>query len=216
MKYKAVLFDMDGTVLDTLQDLTDSVNYTLAHFGMPQRSKAEVCSFTGNAALRLIQLSVPEGSSDELVDEVLAFYKPYYNEHCLIKTCPYGGIPELMKELKDKGLKLAVISNKPHQTVCELSNVFFTGLLDISVGDEPSLRKRKPAPDSLFTAARQFGLDISECVYVGDSEVDVLTARNAGMDCIAVSWGFRSRGQLIEAGASLIVDSVAELRQQLL
>ena len=182
MKYKAVLFDMDGTVLDTLQDLADSVNHTLAHFGMPLRSTEEVCSFTGNAALRLIQLSVPEGSSDELVSEVLDYYKPYYNEHCLIKTCPYEGIPGLLGELKAAGYKLAVISNKPHMTVCELSGVFFKGLLDISVGDEPSLRKRKPAPDSLFSAVKEFGLDISECVYVGDSEVDVLTARNAGME----------------------------------
>ena len=204
MKYQAVLFDMDGTVLDTLDDLCDSINHSLAEFSLPQVSREHVRQCLGNGAAFLVSHSIPAGSSPELEADVLAFYKPWYDAHCLIKTAPYEGILPMMQSLKEQGLRLAIISNKPDRAVQELSDAFFPGLLELSVGESPSVR-RKPAPDTVLTAASQIGLSVDQCGYVGDSEVDLQTARNAGMDCISVTWGFRDEAQLIEAGASVLV-----------
>ena len=215
MRCKAVLFDMDGTVLDTLGDLTNAVNHTLRVFGMPERTRREAASFLGNGAAYLVSHSVPSGCSPELEAEVLAFYKPWYDAHCLIKTAPYEGILPMMHALKKQGLRLAIISNKPDRAVQELSAAFFPDLLELSVGESPSVR-RKPAPDTVLTAAAQIGLSVDQCVYVGDSEVDLLTARNAGMDCISVTWGFRDEPQLIEAGAVTLVHTPKELEELLL
>ena len=215
MRYKAVLFDMDGTVLDTLADLTNAVNHVLALYGMPQRTPREVAGFLGNGAERLLTLSVPAGTSRETVREMLAVYQPWYDAHCLIKTAPYDGILPLMQELKEHGLRLAIISNKPDRAVQELSAAFFPGLLELSVGESPSVR-RKPAPDTVLKAAAQIGLPVDQCVYVGDSEVDLQTARNAGMDCISVTWGFRDEPQLLDAGAATLVHTTKELRDLLL
>ena len=215
MKYQAVLFDMDGTVLDTLDDLCDSINHSLAEFSLPQVSREHVRQCLGNGAAFLVSHSIPAGSSPELEADVLAFYKPWYDAHCLIKTAPYEGILPMMQSLKEQGLRLAIISNKPDRAVQELSDAFFPGLLELSVGESPSVR-RKPAPDTVLTAASQIGLSVDQCVYVGDSEVDLQTARNAGMDCISVTWGFRDEAQLIEAGASVLVYSTEELTALLL
>ena len=215
MKYQAVLFDMDGTVLDTLDDLCDSINHSLAEFSLPQVSREHVRQCLGNGAAFLVSHSIPAGSSPELVADVLAFYKPWYDAHCLIKTAPYEGILPMMQSLKEQGLRLAIISNKPDRAVQELSDAFFPGLLELSVGESPSVR-RKPAPDTVLTAASQIGLPVDQCVYVGDSEVDLQTARNAGMDCISVTWGFRDEAQLIEAGASVLVRTPEELESLLL
>ena len=215
MKYQAVLFDMDGTVLDTLDDLCDSINHSLAEFSLPQVSREHVRQCLGNGAAFLVSHSIPAGSSPELEAEVLAFYKPWYDAHCLIKTAPYEGILPMMQSLKEQGLRLAIISNKPDRAVQELSDAFFPGLLELSVGESPSVR-RKPAPDTVLTAASQIGLSVDQCVYVGDSEVDLQTARNAGMDCISVTWGFRDEAQLIEAGASVLVRTPEELESLLL
>ena len=215
MKYQAVLFDMDGTVLDTLDDLYDSVNRSLAEFSLPPVSKAHVRRCLGNGAAYLVSHSVPAGCSPALEAEVLAFYKPWYDAHCLIKTAPYEGILPMMHALKKQGLRLAIISNKPDRAVQELSAAFFPDLLELSVGESPSVR-RKPAPDTVLTAAAQIGLSVDQCVYVGDSEVDLLTARNAGMDCISVTWGFRDEPQLIEAGAATLVHTPKELEGLLL
>ena len=215
MKYQAVLFDMDGTVLDTLDDLCDSINHSLAEFSLPQVSREHVRQCLGNGAAFLVSHSIPAGSSPELVADVLAFYKPWYDAHCLIKTAPYEGILPMMQSLKEQGLRLAIISNKPDRAVQELSDAFFPGLLELSVGESPSVR-RKPAPDTVLTAASQIGLSVDKCVYVGDSEVDLQTARNAGMDCISVTWGFRDEAQLIEAGASVLVRTPEELESLLL
>ena len=215
MKYQAVLFDMDGTVLDTLDDLCDSINHSLAEFSLPQVSREHVRQCLGNGAAFLVSHSIPAGSSPELEADVLAFYKPWYDAHCLIKTAPYEGILPMMQSLKEQGLRLAIISNKPDRAVQELSDAFFPGLLELSVGESPSVR-RKPAPDTVLTAASQIGLSVDQCVYVGDSEVDLQTARNAGMDCISVTWGFRDEAQLIEAGASVLVRTPEELESFLL
>ena len=215
MKYQAVLFDMDGTVLDTLDDLCDSINHSLAEFSLPQVSREHVRQCLGNGAAFLVSHSIPAGSSPELEADVLAFYKPWYDAHCLIKTAPYEGILPMMQSLKEQGLRLAIISNKPDRAVQELSDAFFPGLLELSVGESPSVR-RKPAPDTVLTAASQIGLSVDQCVYVGDSEVDLQTARNAGMDCVSVTWGFRDEAQLIEAGASVLVRTPEELKSLLL
>ena len=215
MKYQAVLFDMDGTVLDTLDDLCDSISHSLAEFSLPQVSREHVRQCLGNGAAFLVSHSIPAGSSPELEADVLAFYKPWYDAHCLIKTAPYEGILPMMQSLKEQGLRLAIISNKPDRAVQELSDAFFPGLLELSVGESPSVR-RKPAPDTVLTASSQIGLSVDQCVYVGDSEVDLQTARNAGMDCISVTWGFRDEAQLIEAGASVLVRTPEELESLLL
>ena len=215
MKYQAVLFDMDGTVLDTLDDLCDSINHSLAEFSLPQVSREHVRQCLGNGAAFLVSHSIPADCSPDLEANVLAFYKPWYDAHCLIKTAPYEGILPMMQSLKEQGLRLAIISNKPDRAVQELSDAFFPGLLELSVGESPSVR-RKPAPDTVLTAASQIGLSVDQCVYVGDSEVDLQTARNAGMDCISVTWGFRDEAQLIEAGASVLVRTPEELESLLL
>ena len=178
-------------------------------------SREHVRQCLGNGAAFLVSHSIPAGSSPELEADVLAFYKPWYDAHCLIKTAPYEGILPMMQSLKEQGLRLAIISNKPDRAVQELSDAFFPGLLELSVGESPSVR-RKPAPDTVLTAASQIGLSVDQCVYVGDSEVDLQTARNAGMDCISVTWGFRDEAQLIEAGASVLVRTPEELESLLL
>lgn len=214
MKYKAVLFDMDGTVLDTLEDLKDAANATLRAFGMPERSLEEVRCFVGNGALRLFEQAVIPGSSEQCIQEALAWFKEYYDRHCLIKTAPYDGIMELLARLRAQGVKLAVVSNKPDSAVRELSRLFFADYMEYSIGQQDSIA-RKPAPDMLYLTVGKMGLELADCVYVGDSEVDVATARNAGMDCVCVSWGFRTVAELEAAGATCIVHNTRELFEKL-
>lgn len=214
MKYDAVLYDMDGTVLDTLGDLCDSVNHALAHFSFPPRTPQEIAQFLGNGARRLIALSCPEGTDEETQEKVLAFYMPWYDEHCRIKTAPYDGIVEMMHKLKAMGVKQAVISNKPDSAVKPLAEEFFSGLLEFAVGESSEVR-RKPAPDSVLAAAKYMNIALDRCVYIGDTEVDIETAKNAGTDCISVTWGFRSAEQLTEAGAKVMVDNAEELFDRL-
>ena len=215
MRYKAVLFDMDGTVLDTLDDLADSVNRSLREFGLPEVSRFQVGQSLGNGAKYLIRHCLPEGSDEALCEQVLSFYKPWYDAHCLIKTKPYDGILQLMETLRADGVSQAIISNKPDSAVQELAEAFFPGLMDVVIGESPAV-KRKPSPDTVLAAASQMGLMASDCVYIGDTEVDLETARNAGMDCIPVSWGFRTEEQLLAAGAEEIIRSPEELKKKLL
>lgn len=210
MKYEAVLLDMDGTVLDTLEDLTDAVNAALREFGLPAVEEGKVRASLGNGAARLIQCCAPEDCGQARREQVLAWYKPYYDAHCRIKTRPYQGIVPMMERLKAQGVKLAIISNKPDPAVKELAAAFFPGLLDSAVGESETIR-RKPDPDAVLTAAEQLGVSREKCVYVGDSEVDVMTAKNAGMDGIAVSWGFRDVDWLEAHGAEKIARSAEEL-----
>ena len=206
MAYRGVLWDMDGTVLDTLEDLWAAVNVSLRQFSLPEASLDAVRAGLGNGAAHLISCVTPE----ERRQEVLAFYKPYYDAHCNIKTGPHPGILPLMESLRRRGVKQAIISNKPDPAVQELARVYFPGLLDFCAGESEAVR-RKPNPDAVLRAVEQMGLPLAECVYVGDTEVDLATAKNAGMACIAVSWGFRSREQLLDAGAIRIASSAAEL-----
>lgn len=208
--YKAVLFDMDGTVLDTLGDLTDAVNHSLRRFGMPGRSSEEVKSYLGQGPLHLISCAVPEGTGQETVREVLEYYEPYYDSHCQIKTAPYPGIMELMTELKSRGLKLAVISNKQEPAVKALAKRHFSGLLELAVGTNDKIRC-KPDPSAVLSAMEQMGLEKSETVYVGDMDIDMNTAKNAGIDCIAVAWGFLGRERLETLGAKRIADNAEQL-----
>ena len=188
-----ILWDLDGTLLDTLQDLADGVNHTMAHFGYPQHTLEEVRRFVGNGARRLIQLSVPEGAD---VDRVVAEFQQYYGAHCRIKTCPYPGIPEILGELGEK-YPMAIVSNKPDAAVKALCRDYFPGLY---ARGESSDCPRKPAPDMVHRAMEAIGVD--RCIYVGDSEVDVLTAQNAGVPCLSVLWGFRDRAEIEEAGGT--------------
>ena len=206
MRYDAILLDMDGTVLNTIEDLADAMNAALRHFGMPERSLAEVRAFVGNGAKRLVEQAVPAGTDEARRDEVLAWYKPYYDAHCQIKTRPYDGILPLLRRLRAAGLRLAVISNEPDPAVALLAQEHFAGLLDLAVGETARLR-RKPWPDMVEEACARLGLRKERCLYVGDSEVDVLTARNAGLDCASVCWGFRSRKELENAGAAHLFES---------
>lgn len=215
MKYKAVLFDMDGTVLNTLGDLAAAVNHTLREFSMPERSIAEVAAALGNGAAYLIAHTVPDGTPKELTDKVLAAYAPYYDAHCDILTAPYDGIVPLMQKLRGRGVKLAVISNKQDTAVKPLAEKYFPGLLEIAVGESAEVR-RKPNPDAVLAALRHIGVEREDAIYVGDTEVDLQTARNAGMECASVDWGFRTREQLVEIGAEHIFDTVQELEEYLL
>ena len=210
MAYRAVLFDMDGTVLDTLRDLWAAVNVSLERFGLPEADLDTVRAGLGNGAAHLIACCAPP----ERQEEVLAFYKPWYDAHCNIHTRPYAGILPLMERLKAAGVRQAIISNKPDPAVQELARAYFPGLLETAVGESASVR-RKPNPDAVLSAVARMGLSVKDCVYIGDTEVDLATARNAGMACVAVTWGFRSREQLIEAGAERIADTAEELERLL-
>ena len=217
MRYKAILFDMDGTVLDTLRDLNAAANRALAQFGYPPMSLDDTRRRIGNGSRRLLELSVPEGTDACAVDRVLEWYLPYYNAHANDTTAPYPGIAELLAALRTAKIPLAVVSNKPDRTVKELAAIHFPGLLDIAVGEnEAGGIRRKPWPDTLLTAAEALGLQPRECLYVGDSEVDVLTAARAGMDCASVLWGFRSREELEKTGAKMLFQTPGELEEFIL
>ena len=210
MGYDTILFDMDGTVLDTLQDLWASTNAVLRELGKPERTIDEIRSFVGNGAANQLRRAMPAGSSDEAVADALSRYQTYYAAHCRDHTRPYDGIVPALRALAAAGKRLAVVSNKPDRAVKLLSAAHFGELMGVAIGETPE-RRRKPAPDTVLAALDALGAAKDGAVYVGDSEVDVATARNAGLPLIAVSWGFRSRRQLADAGAAVIVDDPREL-----
>lgn len=195
-----IIFDLDGTLLDTLEDLTDSVNYAMEKFGFPVHTIEEIRSFVGNGAPKLIERSIPQGKENPSYDAVLAAFKEHYAAHCEDKTNPYAGIMELLAKLKDKGYRMAVVSNKFDGAVKRLCEKYFGGYLEAAIGESADV-KRKPAPDTVYRALRELSSDNSRAVYVGDSEVDIQTAKNASLPCISVTWGFRTAGQLKAAGA---------------
>ena len=215
MRYKAVLFDMDGTVLDTLADLTNAINHTLSDYGMPLLDKRRVAQYLGNGAAYLMSRAVPAGTPDALREEMLRAYQPWYDSHCAILTAPYPGIVPLMRALREAGVKQAVISNKQDSAVRQLAQEHFPGLLETAVGESETVR-RKPNPDAVLAALREMGVEKRDAVYVGDTEVDLRTAENAGLACAVVGWGFRTVEQLYEAGAEHIFQSAEELRGWLL
>ena len=215
MRYKAVLFDMDGTVLDTLGDLANAVNHVLGEFGMPQHSRSEIAAWLGNGAAWLIAHAVPAGTGEAKTAEVLRVYQPWYDAHCAILTAPYPGILPMMEALRAAGVKQAVISNKQDSAVRLLAAEHFPGLLEAAVGESASVR-RKPNPDAVLAALRAMGIERADAVYVGDTEVDLETAKNAGLDCAIVGWGFRTEEALKAAGAERIFRTADELRDWLL
>lgn len=205
-----VIFDMDGTVLDTLDDLTFSVNYVLEKFGMPGHTRDEYRKFFGNGIRYALSCVVPKGTGEDVIDEMLPLFREHYNEHCLDQTRPYAGILELMKKLKESGYRMAIVSNKIDPAVKELNNRFFSEYVDVAIGEKAGI-KRKPAPDTVFAALEELGSRKENAVYVGDSEVDFKTACNSGLPCISVLWGFRDRDFLMEKGASLFAESPDEV-----
>lgn len=210
MKYKAILFDMDGTVLNTLDDLADATNVALQKNGCPLRTTDEVRQFVGNGIRKLIERAVPAGTADEKMEQVYTDFTAYYSAHCADRTRPYEKIPELLARLRAEGYRTAVVSNKADGAVQALCRTYFDGLFDAVAGEKPGVR-RKPAPDTVYAVLLALGLDASETVYIGDSDVDLETARNAGMQFIGVSWGFRGETFLREKGAGTVVSDADAL-----
>ena len=203
MKYRAVIFDLDGTLLDTLQDLRDAVNYALRQNGYPERTTGEIRQYVGNGVERLIRRSVPEGTCAHEEARCLTVFKERYAAHSRVKTHAYEGISELLFALKSDGVKIGVVSNKLHPAVAALCRDFFSGLIDYAVGEREGV-PRKPAPDCVFECMDQLGVKTGETLFVGDSEVDMLTANNAGLDSVGVLWGFRDEALLHASGAGRI------------
>lgn len=208
--YKAVIFDLDGTLLDTLGDLHAAVNHALREFAFPERSLDEVRRFVGNGVVKLMQRATPEGTDKETDEKCLDAFREYYLIHMRDMTAPYEGVIPLIESLRSKGIKTAVVSNKLHQAVYELCLDYFPGLIDCAIGVSVEA-ERKPVPVNVYKAAEMLGATPEECIYIGDSEVDVQTARNAGIEFIGVTWGFRDREELIKAGAEIICDSCSEI-----
>ena len=217
MKYTTAVFDLDGTLLDTTRDLALAVNHALAAFGMPTRPEKDIISFTGNGIVRLMELSVPEGTPDDLYEQVFAEFKRYYGDHALDHTEPYDGVPALIADLHAAGLKTAVVSNKADFAVQQIIDARMPGAFDAVLGEcEAAGIRKKPAPDMVDAVLERLAADRSSLVYIGDSEVDVATAAACGCPCVNVSWGFRTREELVAAGATTILDTPDELRRVLL
>ena len=208
--YKAVIFDLDGTLLDTLGDLHAAVNHALRAFSFPERSLEEVRRFIGNGVVKLMQRSTPENTDEKTDKECLDVFREYYLIHMRDMTAPYKGVIELIEKLREKGIKTAVVSNKLHQAVYELCQDYFPGLIDEAIGVSIE-SERKPSPVNVYKAMEKLGVSADECIYIGDSEVDVQTSHNAGVKCIGVTWGFRDREELVEAGAEMIADNCDEI-----
>ena len=218
MMYKVYIFDLDGTLLDTLADLAASTNYALRKHGMPEHSIDDVRRFVGNGVRKLMERAVPDGADNPLFDEAFATFRQHYMEHSLDTTRPYDGIPETLASLKAQGCRLAVVSNKMMSATQELCRHFFPDTIEVAIGeDEAHGIRKKPAPDTVFEALKTLGVsrvgasDGLSAVYVGDSDVDIQTAANAGLPCISVLWGFRDRDFLIQHGAETFISAPSEL-----
>lgn len=211
-KYNTIIFDLDGTLLNTLEDLAAAVNYALEHCGQPMRSVDEVRQFVGNGIRNLMIRAVPQGEENPRFEEVFAAFKEYYGAHCNDKTCPYPGIKELLARLKADGYRLAIVSNKADFAVKELQKIYFAEEIEVAIGEKEGIL-RKPAPDTVNQALRELGSVREEAVYVGDSDVDIQTAQNAGMPCVSVTWGFRDRDFLEKHGAENFADTAEELER---
>ncbi len=212
-----IIFDLDGTLLNTLEDLTDSVNHALEQFHFPRRTIEEVRGFVGNGVAKLMERVIPEGKEDPAYEETLSAFKAHYALHCKDKTRPYEGIMEMLDAVKENGYKTAIVSNKFDAAVKELSALYFGDRIQAAIGESEQVRK-KPAPDTVYQALRELSADAAEAVYVGDSDVDIRTAANVPMSCISVSWGFRSQEQQLAAGAdpSCMITAPGELLPLLL
>ncbi|WP_315065829.1 HAD family hydrolase [uncultured Clostridium sp.] len=209
-KYDTVIFDLDGTLLNTIEDLTDSVNFALGLYGFPHKSLEEIRSFVGNGATRLIELSIPDGTSNPMYKKCFIDFRNHYSINMRNKTDAYEGIMELLRQLLEKKYKMAIVSNKFDTAVKELNKIYFEKYIKAAIGESEKVSK-KPAPDTVFKALEELGSVTDKSVYVGDSEVDVKTAKNAGVICVGVTWGFRNRKVLEQNGADYIIDTPQEL-----
>lgn len=210
MRYKLAVFDMDGTILNTLEDLADSTNYALKANGLPERTIDEVRRFVGNGIRLLIERAVPTDTDKKLTDKVFDTFKEYYKTHCAVKTRPYDGIKDVLLELRKAGCLTAVVSNKADFAVQDLCKDYFDNLFDFAIGEREDIKK-KPAPDSVFEVLSKLNVEKDNAVYIGDSDVDFATSVNAGMDVIMVGWGFRDEEFLREKGAKRIIKQPSEI-----
>ena len=211
-KITAVIFDLDGTLLNTLEDLTNSTNYALKYFDYPQRTIEEVRNFVGNGVAKLIERAIPNGKNNENFDKCLEIFKENYAKNMNNKTAPYSGIIELLQNLKSKNYKIAVVSNKFDAAVKELCKKYFPNLIDIAAGENEKLGiKKKPAPDTVNQVLEIFKIPNTQAIYIGDSEVDIMTAQNAQMPCISVTWGFKDKDFLLKNNAKIIINSPDEI-----
>jgi HAD hydrolase, family IA, variant 3 len=212
--FKTYIFDLDGTLLSTLNDLASSTNYALRWAGMPERTIEEVRMFVGNGVKLLMERAIPEGVDNPKFEETYAKFREHYMEHNLDTTRPYDGVPELLHELKRRGKHLAIVSNKFYAATQDLAKHFFPDTIEVAIGERENIRK-KPAPDTVLEALRQLNVSKEDAVYIGDSDVDIMTAKNCGLPCISVLWGFRDKDFLIEHGGSLFVEKPIEILSRL-
>ena len=209
-KYKTYIFDLDGTLLSTLADLAASTNYALRTHHMPERSLDEVRRFVGNGVKKLMERAIPDGLNNPLFEETFATFRQHYMQHNLDTTQPYPGIMQLLEQLKAEGKNLAVVSIKFYAATRELCRHFFGDLVPVAIGEREDIRK-KPAPDTVIEALRELGVDKEGAVYIGDSDVDIMTAKNSGMPCVSVLWGFRDKEFLLEHGATTLISKPEEM-----
>ena len=207
---KGIIFDLDGTLTYTLQDLCDSTNYALREMGWPERTLDEVRQFVGNGVRRLVERAAPKYVTNDMLEECFSIFQRHYLVHCQDHTCLYPGVKDMLRDVHERGFRTAIVSNKLQAGVDELYKAFFKDVIDVAIGEREGIR-RKPAPDMVETALSQLGLPRNEVVYVGDSEVDIATALNAQLPCISVLWGFRDKAQLEEAGATTFLSHPREL-----
>lgn len=208
--YTTAIFDLDGTLLDTLADLTSAVNHTMECFGYPTHSEDDVRRFVGNGLRKLTERAIPDGTANPNYEAAFTELKTYYTAHCKEKTAPYEGILDLLQRLSNEGIAMAIVSNKNDAAVKQLTADFFSDTISVAIGETPQIQK-KPAPDTVFAVLEELHRSAEESIYIGDSDVDIQTAKNSGMDCVSVSWGFRGRTFLEKEGASHIVDTPEEI-----
>ena len=209
-KYKTYIFDLDGTLLSTLADLAASTNYALRTHHMPERSLDEVRRFVGNGVKKLMERAIPDGLNNPLFEETFDTFRQHYMQHNLDTTQPYPGIMQMLEQLKAEGKNIAVVSNKFYAATRELCRHFFGDLVPVAIGEREDIRK-KPAPDTVIEALRELGVDKEGAVYIGDSDVDIMTAKNSGMPCVSVLWGFRDKEFLLEHGATTLISQPEDM-----
>lgn len=212
MDKKIIIFDLDGTLLNTLEDLTDSVNYMLSEFNYPQKTAEQVKNYVGNGVYKLIERTIPDGINNQNFNKCVEIFKQNYEENMYNKTALYSGIAPMLKELKNRNFIIAVASNKFDLAVKELCEKYFGNLIDCAFGEnEKAGINKKPAPDIVFKILENYNLTPQQAIYIGDSEVDIQTAKNSNIDCISVSWGFKTKDFLNQNGAKNIIDTPDEI-----
>lgn len=210
MKFNTIIFDLDGTLINTLEDLMNSVNFALEKYNFPHRNLEEIQSFVGNGVKKLVELSSPEGTSEEVVAKLLKIFKEHYKENSMVKTAPYEGIIEMLDEVNKAGIKTAVVTNKMQDAAIDVVRHYFGDRIEGVIGQVDGL-PQKPAPDGVWKAIEKLGSKLDDCIYIGDSEVDCATAHNANLPIIGCTWGFRDKSVLEENKAEYIIDKPCEI-----